>query len=66
MDADRPRFYDPQGKYIKRWVPELRDVDPVKFMNAPEGRASIAKNYPLPMLDHAAERDAALEMFRQP
>lgn len=57
--------YDPQGNYIKQWVPELRDVDPAKFMNPPAGRAGIAKNYPPPIVDHAAERDVALEMFRE-
>lgn len=57
--------HDPQGSYIKQWVPELRDVDPARFMNAPEGRAGIARNYPTPMVDHAVERDAALEMFSE-
>ena len=58
--------YDPQGKYIRQWVPELRDVDLAKFMKAPEDGTAIAKNYPSPMVDHAVERDVTLEMFRQP
>lgn len=28
-------------------------------------RAALARGYPLPMIDHHRERDAALEMFRR-
>ncbi len=56
--------YDPEGKYIQQWVPELRDVNPVKFTRAPEHGARLARDYPPPMVDHATERDAALEIFR--
>jgi deoxyribodipyrimidine photo-lyase len=56
--------FDPDGAFIKQWVPELRDVDPAKFMEPPAG-LRLAKNYPLPMVDHAVERDVTLEMFRQ-
>lgn len=55
--------FDPEGKFIKQWVPELRDVDPAKFKKAPEAGGSIAKNYSPPMLDHARERLMTLEMF---
>lgn len=55
--------FDAEGEYIKQWVPELRDVDPAKFAKAPVDGASIAKNYPAPMVDHAKERDVTLEMF---
>ena len=55
--------FDPDGKYIKQWVPELRDSDPAKFAKAPEDGAAIAKNYPAPILDHARERNITLEMF---
>ncbi len=55
--------FDPDGDYIKRWVPELRDV-PTAQMHGPPERP-LAKGYPLPMVDHAAEREAALEMFRR-
>ena len=55
--------FDPDGDYIRRWVPELRDV-PAAQLCAPPG-APLAKGYPLPMIDHAAERDVALDMFRR-
>jgi deoxyribodipyrimidine photo-lyase len=55
------KSYDPAGKYIKRWVPELRDVDPTRFMKPPPDR--LAKEYPMPMVDHATERLETLERF---
>jgi len=56
--------FDPEGAYIKRWVPELRDVPAGKFCAPPETGGALAKGYPGPMIDHAREREAALEMFR--
>jgi deoxyribodipyrimidine photo-lyase len=53
--------YDPDGKYIKRWVPELRDVEPLRFTRPPLDR--LAKEYPTPMVDHATERLETLERF---
>jgi deoxyribodipyrimidine photo-lyase len=55
--------YDPDGKYIKNWVPELREVDPARFMQPPSDR--LVKNYPLPIVDHAKERLVALERFNR-
>lgn len=54
--------HDPDGKYIKRWVPELRDVDPARFTRSP--REKLAPDYPLPMIDHAHEREVTIERFR--
>ena len=56
--------YDPTGAYIKRWVPELRDVPAARLGEPPTPGLPLAKGYPLPMVDHARERDTALEMFR--
>ena len=53
--------YDPEGKYVKTWVKELKDVNPEKLM-APSS-PSIAKGYPPPMVDHAAEREKTLRRF---
>jgi deoxyribodipyrimidine photo-lyase len=57
--------YDPDGAYIRRWVPELRDGPGPKFCAPPEEGMRLAKGYPLPIVDHARERDVALEMFRE-
>jgi len=55
--------YDAQGLYIRRWVPELRNVSTASLLDPPEHGGSIASGYPTPMLDHAAERDRTLEIF---
>jgi deoxyribodipyrimidine photo-lyase len=55
--------YDPEGSYIRRWVPELREVSPERFMEPPAGGRSIAAGYPLPMVEHAKERDRTLAIF---
>jgi deoxyribodipyrimidine photo-lyase len=53
--------YDPDGVYIRRWVPELAGV-PGRAVHAP-GRLR-APGYPEPMVDHAAERDEALARYK--
>jgi deoxyribodipyrimidine photo-lyase len=55
--------FDPEGSYVKRWVPELRDVDP-RYVHepwtAPGGRPA---GYPAPIVDHAHERQVALARY---
>jgi len=55
--------YDPEGAYIKEWIPELRDVAPEKFQAPPEPGTRLAAGYPAPLVDHAAARERTLEMF---
>ncbi len=55
--------FDPEGEYIKRWVPELKDVPAAKLSKPPGDEQGIAKGYPLPIVDHSAARWAALKMF---
>jgi deoxyribodipyrimidine photo-lyase len=55
--------YDPDGSYIKQWVPELKDVPAEKLMEPPAPGLTIATGYPAPMVDHATERDRCLERF---
>ncbi|MES2923789.1 MAG: deoxyribodipyrimidine photo-lyase [Verrucomicrobiota bacterium] len=57
--------YDPEGIYIKRWVPELADVHPSHFLAAPVDGRSIAPDYPLPCVDHKIERDRTLAIFKR-
>jgi deoxyribodipyrimidine photo-lyase len=60
---NQTKSYDPDGRYIKAWVPELRDVDPVRFAQPPADR--LAKDYPTPLVDHAKEREQTLERFNR-
>ena len=61
--AQSERF-DPDGAYIRRFVPELRSL-PRKSIHAPwqHGLAAVP-GYPPPIVDHAASREAALAMFK--
>ena len=61
------RKFDPQGEYIRRYVPELRDF-PIEFLHAPWEAPplvlqSLKGKYPAPIIDHATARDRALEAY---
>lgn len=66
------RRFDPDGRYVRRFVPELARVPDAKLhepwtMTAEEQRAAgcvIGKDYPGPIVDHAKEREVALSMVR--
>ena len=56
--------FDPDGAYIRRFVPELRGLDR-KSIHAPwQAGIGAVPGYPGPIVDHAASRDAALAMFK--
>ncbi|TSA29085.1 MAG: deoxyribodipyrimidine photo-lyase [Verrucomicrobiaceae bacterium] len=57
------RRHDPGGVYIKTWIPGLRDIAPEKFFAPPPDGISLAKNYPLPVVDHSRSRDVTLDLF---
>jgi deoxyribodipyrimidine photo-lyase len=45
--------FDPEGAYVKRWIPELADLD-ARWIHRPweaPARPGRAKNYPPPILD---------------
>ncbi|MGQ9897246.1 MAG: cryptochrome/photolyase family protein [Acidobacteriota bacterium] len=63
--------FDPTGRYIRQYVPELRTV-PERWIHEPAQmpldvqrsfRCVIGVDYPAPMVDHARQRTKALEMF---
>jgi deoxyribodipyrimidine photo-lyase len=56
------RRYDPEGKYIRKWVPELRDTA-VGLLFAAPASGRIAPKYPAPIVDHAVAREKTLEIF---
>ena len=57
--------HDPEGKYIKQWVPELKDVDAKQLLDPPEDDEPIADDYPLPCVDHKEERERTMEIFKK-
>jgi deoxyribodipyrimidine photo-lyase len=55
--------YDPQGEYVRRWVPELRSVG-VKAVHQPwKLPGGVPSGYPDPIVDHADERAEALRRY---
>jgi len=59
--------FDPDGDYIRKWVPELKDVKG-KAIHDPYGRGAEAvakKNeYPRQIVDHKTARDRALSRYK--
>lgn len=69
--ASQIKNYDPDGEYVRRYVPELKDV-PLKFLGEPwtmdddqqrDAHCVIGKDYPAPVVDHKEARQAALAHY---
>ncbi len=65
--------FDPQGVYIRRWLPELARV-PDTFIHEPwqmpsavqrQAGCHIGRDYPGPIIDHAQARERALVAYQQ-
>ena len=63
--------FDPEGDYVRAWVPELAQM-PREFVHEPwrapamtlrTAGITIGKTYPEPAVDHRAARDWALAAF---
>ena len=56
--------FDPDGEYVRRWVPELAHL-PGKAAHEPwKHPDGYQHNYPRRIIDHAVEREVALERYR--
>jgi deoxyribodipyrimidine photo-lyase len=60
--------YDPDGLYVRRWLPELANV-PTKLIHSPfaapasvldEAGVRLGREYPVPVVDHAEARQRFL------
>jgi deoxyribodipyrimidine photo-lyase len=63
--------FDPDGIYVKRWVPELKSLS-ADILHAPwmaepallkAAGVVLGKTYPQPIVDHTAARDRALRAY---
>jgi deoxyribodipyrimidine photo-lyase len=65
--------FDPEGEYVRRWVPQLKWLQP-RWVHHPweaperelrQARVVLGRDYPAPLLDHAAARHRALAAFEE-
>jgi len=59
--------FDPECKYIKQWVPELKDV-PTNHIHAWNDKHQLytkTGSYPAPMLEHNVQIKKALVMYKE-
>lgn len=55
--------FDPDGTYIRRWVPELKGAQAKELHEPVLSRARFG--YPSPMVDHDVQKVKAIDMFKK-
>jgi deoxyribodipyrimidine photo-lyase len=58
------RTFDPDGDYIRRWVPELRGLSG-RAIHEPWTCERLPAGYPERVVDHAAERQDSLDRYQR-
>ncbi len=57
--------FDPDGSYVRRWIPELRHLDGKAAHEPWKHDDGHAHGYPEPIVDHAHERQDALDRYQR-
>jgi deoxyribodipyrimidine photo-lyase len=57
--------FDPQGDYVRRWVPELAHLAGKAAHEPWDAEDGYAHDYPKRIIDHAAERQVALDRYQR-
>jgi deoxyribodipyrimidine photo-lyase len=64
--------FDPEGVFVKQWLPELRGV-PIEYVHEPWKLSAndqrkygviIGRDYPAPIIEHSFARNRALQHYR--
>ena len=70
--SSQQKNYDPQGVYVRTYLPELKNV-PDKYLGQPwtmtdeqqqEAGCIIGKDYPAPVVDHKEARELTIERYK--
>jgi len=56
------RKFDPEGTYVRRWIPEIKKL-PSRVIHSPWELPRPPKNYPSPIIDHAWARKRVLSVY---
>lgn len=67
------RRFDPEGGYLRRWLPELASLNnsdihapwQAKPLDLAAAGVTLGSTYPLPIVDHAEARQRAIAIYKQ-
>jgi len=61
---EQTKNFDPDCEYIKKWIPELKDVDVKDILNWGETYSQYKNiKYPKPIVDYKKQKELALKMY---